>query len=92
MLVAKIWTTYGTGAFYSVAMQKNRLPIEERIAKNLVSLRVKANMTQKQVAQMADVHPRYIQAIETGNRNPSIGVVERLKNGLACGWEELLGD
>ncbi len=71
-------------------MIKNHQSIEKRIAENLVSLRTKASLTQVQVARMAGVHPRYIQAIEAGHRNPSIGVVERLKEGFGCGWEDLL--
>lgn len=47
-------------------------------------------MTQTAVARMAGLHLRYVQDIEAGRRNPTVGVAERLKNGFGCEWEDLL--
>jgi transcriptional regulator with XRE-family HTH domain len=71
-------------------MAKKLAPIEKRIAKNLCALRARAGMTQTAVARMAGLHLRYVQDIEAGRRNPTVGVAERLKNGFGCEWEDLL--
>jgi transcriptional regulator with XRE-family HTH domain len=61
------------------------------LASNLMRLRSRAAMTQEQVAEASDLHWRYLQTLESGKSNPSLKVLCRLKKGLACSWDELLG-
>lgn len=71
-------------------MIKKRHPIAKIVGENVRALRHNAGMTQTQVANMAGVHLRYIQDIEGCRRNPTVGVVECLKLGFSCEWEDIL--
>ena len=48
-------------------------------------------MTQERLAEASDLHWRYVQTLESGESNPSLKVLHRLKTGWGCSWEELLG-
>ena len=65
-------------------------PIAKTIAKNLRTLRISKGFTQTRLAQLAGCHLRYVQDIEAGERNPTVGVVQQLKRALGCGWADLL--
>ncbi len=65
-------------------------PIETRIAENLKKHRKANNLTQTKLANLAGVHLRYVQDIEAGRRNPTVGVVEGFKFALGCDWGDLL--
>ncbi len=43
------------------------------------------------VAEASDLHWRYLQTLESGKSNPSLKVLCRLRKGLNCSWDELLG-
>ena len=58
--------------------------------RNLARLRSRKGMTQEQLAESADVHPRYLQKLEAGTAHPSLIVLCRLKKSLASDWNELL--
>ena len=46
-------------------------------------------MTQKQVAELAQIHKRYVQDLEACLKTPSIVVVARIKKALKCDWTDL---
>lgn len=49
-------------------------------------------MTQEELAEAADLSPRYVQSLESGvGVNPSLKVLNALKDALGCTWDELLG-
>lgn len=77
---------------YSAEMATKLHPICKTVGTNLRFLRAKAGLTQTQVANMAGVHLRYVQDIEAENRNPTVGVIERMKIGFECGWGDLLDE
>ncbi len=57
----------------------------------LMRLRSRVEMTQEQLAEASDLHWRYLQTLERGKSNPSLKVLWRLRKGLKCSWDELLG-
>ena len=58
--------------------------------KNLSRLRSEKNLTQERLAEMADIHPRYLQKLESGRAHPSLIVLSRMRAALKCEWNELL--
>jgi len=65
-------------------------PIATFIGKNVRFLRKLNGFTQTELAELAGIHLRYVQAIEAGGRNPTVGVVQGLKSALDCEWKDLL--
>ena len=57
--------------------------LRKQLGKNLKKARLKAGMTQKEVANKAKVHPNYYARIERGEANPSqekfFGIIKALK-------------
>ena len=58
--------------------------------RNVRAIRLAKGWTQEQLAFEAGVKRAYISEIESGKRNPSLDVVERLANALEVGPEELV--
>ncbi len=61
-----------------------------KFGQNLVRLRSGSNVTQERLAEMADIHPRYLQKLESGKAHPSLMVLTRLRKALDCEWNDLL--
>lgn len=51
-----------------------------------------ANLTQEQLAERANSHWTYISEIENGHRNPSIGLLRRIAQGLDISLSRLIAD
>jgi transcriptional regulator with XRE-family HTH domain len=60
------------------------------LGRNIARLRSACGLTQERLAEMADIHPRYLQKLESGVTNPSFMVLCRLKTALDCEWNVLL--
>ncbi len=56
--------------------------IRTLFAKNLRLLRHKKNMSQEQLAEVADLHRTYVSSVERGERNISLDNIEKLANAL----------
>lgn len=65
-------------------------PIAAIIGKNVRFLRKLNGFTQTELAELAGIHLRYVQAIEAGGQNPTVGVAQGLKSALDCEWKDLL--
>ena len=50
----------------------------ERVGTNVKRLRRERDLSQEELAHLADLHQTYLSAVENGKRNPSIGVLERV--------------
>ena len=59
-------------------------------AENVRVLRLKLQLTQEQVAEAADLHPNYVSSVERGERNISIGNIERIARALGVPMYRLL--
>ena len=57
--------------------------LRKQLGKNLKRIRLKAGMTQEEVANKAKIHPNYYARIERGEANPSqeklFGITRALK-------------
>ena len=58
--------------------------------RNVARLRGKAELTQEQLAEKADIDRSQVQRIENGTSSPTLETVIRLKHSLRCSWDELL--
>jgi transcriptional regulator with XRE-family HTH domain len=55
----------------------------------LQRLRRHRGLSQEALAHAADVHQTYLSGVESGKRNPSIGVLERIVTAFGVDIEEL---
>ena len=62
------------------------------IGQNVYRLRMKAGMTQTELADFIELSKRYIQKIEHGEANITVEVVERLAGIFKCGWHDIVGE
>jgi transcriptional regulator with XRE-family HTH domain len=62
------------------------------VGQNVYRLRMRAEMTQTELADFADLSKRYIQKIEHGEANITIEVVEKLIRIFKCGWQDIVGE
>ncbi len=58
------------------------MDVRSRVGTNLQKLRRDRGVTQEELAHKAGIHQTYLSGVESGKRNPSIGVLERIANGL----------
>lgn len=58
---------------------------------NVNRLRQAREMTQEELAELAEIDRRYVQRIERGTANPGIEIVGRLREVFDVGWSDLLG-
>jgi len=52
--------------------------------------RMRRNVTQEKLAELADLNIRTLQKIEAGETNILVTTAVRLRRALGCPWEELL--
>lgn len=60
------------------------------IAANIRRIRLRQDLTQERLAELADVEPRTIQHLETGDANPTITVVVAVAGALGVSLSTLL--
>lgn len=68
-------------------------PRQELLAKlgdNVRRERQRVGLTQEQLAELVDVHPRMIQKIEAGETNILATTAMRLQAALECEWTALM--
>lgn len=66
-----------------------RMSIQSRVSKNIQRSRREKDLSQEEVAHRADIHQTYLSGVETGKRNPSILVVERIAKALGVDVSEI---
>jgi transcriptional regulator with XRE-family HTH domain len=61
--------------------------VHQRLAKNMRRWRAERGMSQETLGFEAELHRTYISDVERGNRNPSIGAIEKIAKalGVSCG-------
>lgn len=65
------------------------MDIQVKIGERIKELRTEKNLTQEAVAFKADVDRTYMNHVETGKRNISIGILEKIIcNGLDTNFKE----
>ncbi|GGC12794.1 transcriptional regulator [Marivita lacus] len=66
-----------------------RMSIQSRVSRNIQRIRREKGLSQEEVAHRADIHQTYLSGVETGKRNPSILVVERIAKALGVDVSEI---
>lgn len=66
-----------------------RMSVQSRVSRNIQRIRREKELSQEEVAHRARIHQTYLSGVETGKRNPSILVVERIANALNVDISEL---
>lgn len=61
-----------------------------QLGKNIKKARKKADLTQAEVAEKAEIHVNYFARIERGEENPSIDIIEKIANALKVKSSEIL--
>lgn len=72
--------------------QTQRCGAQLLFASNMKRVRLAKKLTQENVAEGAGLHPNYISSVERGERNISIGNIERIACALGVPMTELLAD
>jgi transcriptional regulator with XRE-family HTH domain len=62
----------------------------QTFARNLHAARLRASLTQEQLAELAGLHRTYVGSVERGERNVSLQNIERLASALGVEATELL--
>ena len=65
------------------------MTVQQRVSKNIQRIRREKDLSQEEVAHLADIHQTYLSGVETGKRNPSILVVERIAKALNVDISEI---
>lgn len=66
--------------------------ITKIIGERLRNYRLKAKMSQENLAELAGVHPTYIGQLERGEKNPTIESIEKIARALHLPLEELFAN
>ncbi|WP_315730712.1 MULTISPECIES: helix-turn-helix transcriptional regulator [unclassified Bradyrhizobium] len=64
--------------------------LQDRVGLNIQELRRARELSQEELADRCQVHQTYLSGVETGKRNPSLLVLERIAEALGVDPEELL--
>lgn len=65
-------------------------PILPIIAKNLRELRRASGLSQEELADRAGLHRTYVSSVERGERNLTVGSLEKLATALGCKFIDLV--
>ncbi|WP_315833483.1 helix-turn-helix transcriptional regulator [Bradyrhizobium prioriisuperbiae] len=63
--------------------------LQDRVGQNIQDLRRAKKLSQEELAHLANVHQTYLSGVETGKRNASVAVLERIAAALRVDAEEL---
>ncbi|WP_439361591.1 helix-turn-helix domain-containing protein [Bradyrhizobium sp. DASA03007] len=64
--------------------------LQDRVGLNIQDLRRAKKLSQEELADRSKVHQTYLSGVETGKRNPSLLVLERIARALDVDPEELV--
>jgi transcriptional regulator with XRE-family HTH domain len=66
------------------------MELRQVVGKNIRAAREAAGLAQDALAHAADIHPTYLSGVETGKRNITLNVLERIAAALAVDEATLL--
>lgn len=58
------------------------MDVRQRLSKNLQNLRRERGLSQEDLAHKAEIHQTYLSGVESGKRNPSVLVLDRIAHAL----------
>lgn len=65
------------------------MDVRERLSKNLQNLRRERALSQEGLAHKAEIHQTYLSGVESGKRNPSVLVLDRIAKALGVDISDL---
>lgn len=72
--------------------RRNVDDIDKQIGKMVSKLRLKAGMSQEDLAGQAEIDRSYLSEIENGHKNVSIGILKKLAKSLGVKVSVLIGE
>lgn len=63
-------------------MRKKTFEVSKMVGKNIKALRVKKDLTQNQLAEMADMSPTMVGHIERGEKSPTVEILASIAKAL----------
>lgn len=69
-------------------MSQQEVNAVDKVKDEVRNRRVLQRMSQKQLAEKANVDRSYISQIETGNVKPSLAILERIAHALGCSLKD----
>lgn len=78
-------------------MPRRQVKLDERdpwlrvLGQNVRQQRRAAGLTQEKLAELAELAPRTIQKIEAGRLNVLVTTLRRIRTGIGCRYDDLLG-
>lgn len=66
------------------------MDVRRRVGLNIADLRKAKSLTQEELSHRARIHQTYLSGVETGRRNTSIVVLERIAKALKVEMEVLV--
>lgn len=76
----------------SSTLKKRKTPLQELFGQLVRQKRLPLEMSQEQLAELADLHFTYISSVERGERNISIGSIAKIAKALKCNLKDLMPD
>ncbi|WP_438483176.1 helix-turn-helix domain-containing protein [Oleiharenicola lentus] len=70
--------------------KKEDLPLLKKLGANIRAAREKAGLTQEELAELADIHPRALQKIEGAGTNLQSLTLIRIQAALGCPWDSII--
>lgn len=65
-------------------------PLLSALGANIQVARKEKGITQEQLAELIEVHPRIVQKMEAGELNPKTTTIIRIQAYLGCSWDQLM--
>ena len=72
---------------YAVDMKKS---ISKRLGTNIKRIRTEKAMTQGDIVRALDLDRGYVSSLESGKRNPTLAMIEKIAGALGVSSDELL--
>lgn len=73
-------------------MSKNKTSIKKTFGLTVRMLRYQAELSQEELAELANVHPVYISSVERGQRSVGLEKIIALARGLGVSPKDLMPD
>ena len=72
---------------YAVDMKKS---ISKKLGENIKRIRTEKGMTQGDIFRALDLDRGYVSSLESGKRNPTLAMIEKIAKALGVSVDELL--
>lgn len=94
LLTAYLLTQVTKALFYQLTRPRDLITNDMSQGKIIKLLRIKKNLTQKQLAQKTDVTANYVSLVESGDRTPSLSFIKKVADVLGISanlllWEDV---